>query len=184
MFKTLVRTDPYTGKDKREAVYIGSYFGFPVEDARRRRVCGWAVALWALALGAMIGCGLINYNGSRCFYVLPFYLFSVFPLFYGGWGALRLARCKARITAVDKDEGYDRLRSSAIGLAILSGLHTIGEIVLMLLGGADGALVREIVCAALMAGTGVCALVTLRLIQPLEPVAEAKDEPADEDALD
>ena len=93
-------------------------------------------------------------------------------MFYWGYGAVRLARCKARFTEVDKDEGVDRVRVSALSAAILSGLHTAGEIVLLCLGGGADALAREIFSLAGVALTGVLALVALRLVARLEPIPE------------
>lgn len=163
LFETKTHVDPYTGKDKRVAVYIGPWYAFSASKRERRRLSGTSLALWGLSAALMVACGLTNAEGGRTFYTLPFYLFAFFPLFYLGMGLAKVFRCADRFTEVTKDEGVDRVRVSAMGMAALAGLHTVGEIVLMLLGGAGDALWREVWYGAGIALAGVCALLILRL---------------------
>ena len=172
LFEARMTIDPATGKEKRSSEYVGPWYVLSVDEARKGRECLVMLALWAVALAGFIVSGLSNASGSRCFYVLPFFLLLPFPLFYWALGILRLWRSPSRFTEVDKDEGVDRVRVSALSAAILSGLHTAGEIVLLCLGGGADALAREIFSLAGVALTGVLALVALRLVARLEPIPE------------
>jgi hypothetical protein len=166
--------DPATGKEKHSSVYVGPWYVLSVDESRKGRECLVMLALWTVALAGFILGGLSNANGSRCFYVLPFYLLLPFPLFYWALGIVRLWRSPSRFTEVDKDEGYDRIGVSALGAAILAGLHTAGEIVFLLLGGAGDALTRDILSLGAVLLLGLCALCTHRTVKPLEPLLQEK----------
>lgn len=170
LYRESVSTDPYTGKQKRVNVYVGPWYEMSVDAEQKRRLCALLLVLCALSVAVFAACGFLNTAGSRCFYVLPFYLLLPFPLFYGCYGAVRLARQKPRFTEVDRDEGLDRARTSALGAAILAALHTLGEVVLMCLGGAKVALAREIVCTLGIALAGACALAAFMRLRRLEAV--------------
>ena len=175
LFEARMTIDPATGKEKRSSEYVVPWYVLSVDEARKGRECLVMLALWAVALAGFIVSGLSNASGSRCFYVLPFFLLLPFPLFYWALGILRLWRSPSRFTEVDKDEGYDRLRVSSLGAAALSGLHTAGEAVFLLLGGARGAPGRELLLMAAVLVLGLCALLTHRAMRPLEPVLQQKD---------
>lgn len=137
------------------------------------------LALWTLALAGFAMSGLSNANGSRCFYVLPFYLFLPFPLFYWMMGIIKLWRSPPRFNEIDKDEGYNRIHESTLGAAILGGLHTVGEAVFMLQGGAGSRLIPELQSLGAVFMLGFCALYTHRVLMPLKPQLQGKQpEPA------
>ena len=177
LFTTKTTVDPYSGKDQRAAVYIGPWYVLPVQGQGKRRVCVQLLALWAVALIAFLLCGFSNARGSRVFYVLPFYLLLPFPLFYWILGVFRFWRSPVRLTEVDKDEGYDRLRVSTLGAVALCGLHTAGEAVLLALGGAGEALSLEVLYTLGIVLAGLCAWASRRILRPLEPLAEAEESP-------
>lgn len=176
LFENRVKTDPYTGRQKQVPVYIGPMYAFAADDNRRRRTALWLLALCTASVGLYICYGFINSAGSRCFYVLPLYLLSAFPLFYLCYGAVRLYRLKPSFTKVDKDESADRIRTSALGLGIICAAHTVCEIVFMLVGGAGGLLARELCCTAALLLTGACALIALRLMNdlPIDDISQSK----------
>ena len=169
LFDTRVRTDPYTGRDRRETVYVGPYYTLDVDGRARKRAGGALAAIWAACVCVFVVCGLTNANGSRCFYVLPVYLLLRWPLFYMGMAVFRILRMAERFTAVDRDEGIERARRCAGAMAVLCTLHTLGDAVLMILGGGKpGVEAFYLAGIALMGMGGIAALRLLRRLMPRE----------------
>ncbi|MEG1014264.1 MAG: hypothetical protein RSI33_08455 [Clostridia bacterium] len=167
LFDMLVKTDPYTGKDKRIAVYIGPYYALEGENHDKKRLCAWLITAWALCVLVFAACGLANAQSSRCFYVLPFFMLLPFPLFYLGLAVIRMASMPQRFTAVDKDASIDRAGRCTIGLMIGSALHTLAEVVFLALGGASGKLSTEIGTALGVLAMGICAFGMWRALKAL-----------------
>lgn len=129
----------------------------------------------------IVGYAFSNNEGSRCFYVLPFYLLMLFPLFYAGMGLVKLYGLKTPFTLIAKDESIDRMQTSAGAMTILSAAHTVGEMILMLTGGVSSNLIREIICTVAIALAGVSAYGLLILTKQLVSYEE-KAEPEENDA--
>lgn len=155
LFETRTVTDPYTGKDKRTAVYIGPKYRASLGGSALKRVNRQLAVLWLLGAAAFAAAGLLNAPSSRCFYVFPFYAAYLFPLFYWGMGVFRMFRLPSPFTRVDKDAGPDRLHRSAIGCVVVAALHTVGDAVFLLLGGANGHMSTEL---AALCGVALCGL--------------------------
>lgn len=173
LYEMTTKVDPETGRDKRVVRYIGPWFS--VLNGETRRTGGRSLILFLLSAAAYVAAAFQNPPGSRCFYVLPFFLFELFPLFYWVYGAVRTLLLKPRFTAVDKDESLDRIKASALGAAILSGLHTLGEIVFLILGQAGERASTELFCAGMLLLVGLCACLTLLDAKRL---AIVREEPA------
>ncbi|NLO86621.1 MAG: hypothetical protein GX096_14530 [Clostridiales bacterium] len=94
---------------------------------------------------------------------------------------VKLRRLTNPFTAFVKDEGIDRMQTSAGAMTVLAALHTVGELVLMLTGGASADLSREIIATAMIAAAGVCAYGLFSRVKLLVPIEE-KPQPKGEDA--
>lgn len=163
LFDMRVRTDPDTGRDSRVAVYTGPYYQIDFPGGAKRALA----ALWLVCPVLFLAAGLLNTSGSRCFYVLPFYLLLPFPLLYWGMAVFRVLRIPGRATAVDRDEGIERVRRSSGGAAALSALHTAGELVLLVLGGAGERLGAELAGTACILAVGAFGVLTHRVLNAL-----------------
>lgn len=175
LFQTRTATDPYTGKERKEAVYIGPVYRLRMETSARKRASAWLVASWLVAAAAYVLSGLTNAASSRCFYVFPFYAAALFPLFYWGLGVLRVCRLSEHMTEVDRDAGPERLHRSALGCAVLAALHTAANIVFLALGGAGQSAAAEAIALAGVALMGLGALGALRLLKSLEDACEKQE---------
>ena len=175
LYEMTTKVDPATGRDKKVVRYVGPWFS--VANGETRRTGVRSLILFVLSAAAYVAAAFQNPPGSRCFYILPFFLFELFPLFYWVYGAVRTCFLKPRFTAVDKDESLDRIKASALGVAILSGLHTLGEIVFLSLGTAGERASVELFCAGMVLLVGLFALLTLWNAKKLEIIRE---EPAGE----
>lgn len=175
LFQTRTTTDPYTGKERKEAVYIGPVYLLRMEASARRRTSAGLLAIWLAAAAVYVLAGLANAAGSRCFYVFPFYAAALFPLFYWGLGVLRVCRLSERMTEVDRDAGPERLHRSALGCAVLAALHTAADIVLLALGGAGESAAAEAIALAGVALMGLGALGSLKCLKPLEDACEKQE---------
>ena len=127
-----VVTDPDTGREKRILRYTGPHYRLDLAQTRRLLLPLWSGLL--LCLAAFVAAGLTPARGTYCVYVLPPYVLLLLPLLYGFMSGLKVSRIHTeRIDEVQKREGVESLRHSAIGLLLLSGLWLIGEGVFLLL---------------------------------------------------
>ena len=129
--------DPTTGKDRKETRYRGPYYRLLLSTAQKRK---WQAAFFyyiLLSAGLFLFCGFLNLPGSRCLYVLPFFLLMPFPLFYLGLAVLRFFRLPALLTSIHRAECPDSLLRSCYGLMALSALYAAGDIVFLATGGAN-----------------------------------------------
>lgn len=148
------RVDPITGRDKKVARYTGKRYRVDMAAKRRLLPVLWATV--ALILAAFVAGGLLNNPGSRCMWVLPFYMFCMLPLCYGLMAAVRLTRMKEIITEVDMADGVRSMGNSALGLTILGALWAATDVVFLILGGGGQSVAREIVfllCGMVTAGS-------------------------------
>ncbi len=172
LFQNQTTVDPYTGKESRKAVYIGPVYRTSIERLAAKRTGRRILVLWIASLAVYVLAGMTNAGSSRCFYVFPFYAAALFPLFYWGMGTLRVIRLKERITEVDRDAGPERLHRSAVGFAIITGLHTAADAVFLALGGAGERMTAEMITLLGVALAGFGALGALKLLKPLEDALE------------
>lgn len=167
LYETKTVIDSDTGKDRKQARYIGPYFlmeqGLPV---RRKAVCFLALAA-LVYIAAFLACGFLNTPGSRCFYVLPFWLFMPFPWFYWVLAIHRLYKLSDRITAIDKDESLDSIPRCAYALVILGILYALGDLLFMALGGAGDRLWTEVAGLAMILLGSLAAWLGARCVKQL-----------------
>ena len=118
-FKTVVRIDPKTGKDVREAVYTGKYHPAPKGGAA-------LLAAWVVAAIGLFAFFLGNTPETRCIYVLPFASMALIPLFYGFMGAVCMCMYRQKITVVQLEKGAGRCFRSGIGTLVLCVMTLAG----------------------------------------------------------
>lgn len=121
------------GHIKRTAVYTGRYYEWPADTAptRRHRIL-WLCAMLASA-ACILGYLLANTPGSRCIYVLPVLMISLFPTMYGAMGAVSVLRQPVKLTVIQRENGIGRLVRSSFGTALSSAIALAGDIVFMCL---------------------------------------------------
>lgn len=127
-----VVTDPDTGREKRVLRYTGPHYVLDTDQVRCLLPRLWGG--WLLCAAAFVGAGLTPARGTYCVYVLPQYVFLLLPLLYGIMSCTKISRIRTdRINEVQKQEGVESLKHSALGLLILSVAWFLGEGVFMLL---------------------------------------------------
>ncbi|MDR2044284.1 MAG: hypothetical protein LBQ15_07950 [Clostridium sp.] len=117
-----------TGKERREAVYIGPLYRWaaPEEVLRRTaaRFGAGAVLAWLLFFAS-----LWEPSGlTRLWYVAVPYCCLVFPLFLVSASVYRLARVSCPFERAQKEKMADRLKSGALAGLLLSGAVFLGEL--------------------------------------------------------
>jgi len=136
--------DPTTGKDRKETRYRGPYYRLLLSPAQKMKQQTTLFGYAALSVGLFLICGFINLPGSRCPYVLPFFLLTPFPLFYLCLAVFRLFRLPALLTRIHCEECPTSLLRSCYGLMTLCGLYVVGDIVFLATGGANDNLGLEL----------------------------------------
>lgn len=159
--------DPYTGKERKRAIYKGTYYRLTLSarEARKRTLTLILSAL--LFLGIFLLCGLLNLPSSRCIYVLPFYLLMLFPLFFWLMALCRLFALPPRFTEPERDQSIGSALRSTRGLTVLCGLYAVGAAVFMLTGGANGRLGAELFAALALLAVGALAFLAGRMARKL-----------------
>lgn len=147
-------TDPDTGRERKTSVYRGLYYRLALTPEQKTRMNVLHITFSVISIALFLLCGWMNLPSSRSFYVLPFYLFMLFPLFYRALAVFRFCRLRASFTAVDKDGSIDSLVRSSYGLAVLSVLFLLGDIVFLALGGAGNHIGSELLGLACIASVG------------------------------
>jgi len=164
--------DSASGTPARSVAYRGAYYAFS-KPGQRRKLTRHAAALLGVNLLLFVGAGLLNNEGSRCFYVLPFYLFAVFPLAYWGRALAALLRAPDPMTEPQKERSTGRLARSCAGLAVLCGLCACGDAVLLFTGGAADRVEREVLFLLANAAIAWAGLRVARVARACAPVKTA-----------
>lgn len=159
--------DPYTGKERKRAIYKGTYYRLTLAAQETRKRALILILFALLYLGIFLLCGFLNLPSSRCIYVFPFYLFMLFPLFYWLMALCRLFALPPRFTEPERDQSIGSALRSARGLTVLCGLYVIGAAVFMLLGGANDRLWEELLGALAMLAVGALAFFAARITERL-----------------
>lgn len=145
---------PKTGKPRRVYTYVGKRY--TLDTAARNAQRPWLIAEAVLAAVLFLAGGLINNLGSRCMYVLPFYVVTLLPTVYFAMGVGRICRMQARITELDMEDGISSAQRSALGLMVLGVLWAVSDLVFIIFHGVADLWLREVLF--LLCGV-VCALV-------------------------
>jgi hypothetical protein len=135
-YESRVKFDPLTGKETREYRYNGEYYHCLVEKGIAQAAYKWIMCCAALFWIGFISGGFVNAPGTRSIWVLPVFLFSVFPGFYAALAAWKLCRLPEIITEPQKKESIDSVKISAWAIVILSALASAGGMVVLLSGAA------------------------------------------------
>ena len=153
LYRNRTVTDPDTGRERTVVDYVGRYFHSEWEASRVRKSKGLLVLWLMITLAAYVIAACLNSPSSRCMYVLPLFLFCLFPLFYEAMGLARLLTRKGRITEADQIDGTQRLTRSSMGVVVLMAACSVADIVFLLLNGAADTRLLEIgfLCLCLLA---------------------------------
>ena len=130
LYDVRMEIDPKTGKDVKRAYYIGKYYALDVAEKKRVTPLLWA--LWAAMAAAFLTGGCTVNMASRCVWVMPFYVSCLLPLFYLGTALWRMRGLKETIDQVQKADVLDSAAHAGLGLAVLGGLWTAGDVVFLL----------------------------------------------------
>jgi hypothetical protein len=137
-YESLAKIDSSTGKETRVYKYTGKYYRFAAEKRLVHTAWRWIMFCTGLFWIGFIAGGLMNAPGSRSIWVLPFFLFSVFPGFYAALGVWNLFRLPEYITFPQKRNSLDSVKNSAWGIVVLSFLASAGSLIILLSGAASG----------------------------------------------
>ena len=145
LYKSMTKIDPYTGKETRGFKYTGKYYRLTAEKRLVNAVCRRMLLCVCLFWIGFIAGGFINAPGSHSVWVLPFFLFSVFPGFYAVMAVWHLFRLPAYITDPQKKGSLDSVKNSAWGIVILSALALVGSLVVFITRAASGRETEELI---------------------------------------
>lgn len=118
---------------KQEAIYIGNYYktDMPKDLERKYKAC--LILMPVLMAILFVGMGLLNNDGSRVFYVVMPYILQFLPISYMIISAFSFYR-NSKLTVIQYDKTYTRIKTTGTGVLILSFASIIGEVIFALKG--------------------------------------------------
>lgn len=122
------------GKIDHKIVYKGQYYCYQCDEMRLKNMKRIFVGILGILSVILVGMGLINNPGSRRFEITIPYVCCYLPLVYAWLGLFRIIIAPKRMSYVDYDKGYVRLRKSTVGLFVFSVLIMVGELLFWILG--------------------------------------------------
>ena len=136
MFEVHTTTNPDTGKTRRNATYIGPHYRIAELAASRFQV-GTRFAPGVVVFMSVLGVYLLtDLPSTRYFLTLPFALAMLLPFMFWVIAIWRILGLPDRFTEVQRDASLASCIRNAYGLVVLCMLFVVGEISLVLTGGA------------------------------------------------
>ncbi len=143
LYTTEYRIDPETGKEKPTMRYIGPMH--TLERPRRRRALLHSLAGLALGAAAFALAGLTPCWAQLCWYVAPWFMLCLLPLFYLLLGTLKLLRLKEQFTEIDRADSFGYVRMAGLGLMVLGGAWAVSTGVYLLTNQPDMTMSNEMI---------------------------------------
>lgn len=164
----LVTTTDSMGREKKSAVYRGTYFETDLDQASLLKFKRLCMLLTALIIILQIGSGFIANPGMNNFYVAIPFAFSFFPLVYLADSVLRLPKAKRPLRRDEVAFSFDRIKVTGIilGIFIIAGI--IGEIIFLILVTGEKNPVSELLYISLQAVSAASAFIILQMRQRIE----------------
>jgi hypothetical protein len=133
------------GKLGQEIEYTGRHYicRLDKEELRKKKIYCLTLALCSDI--ALIGVGILNTSGSRVFYVALPYVCLFFPVVFCFMGAVRFITSGDRLEYAAYDRSVNRLRKSAVGQVILSGMAVAGDLCYLFFGKDREEILKEII---------------------------------------
>lgn len=113
---------------KQKAVYIGSYYtpDMPLNEERKLKVL---LLFTSIIMAVLFICmGFLNNDGSRVFYVVMPYVLQFLPISFMIVSTLSFYP-KNKLTEIQYEKTFTRIRTSCTGILILSFASILGEII-------------------------------------------------------
>lgn len=124
------------GRERREAVYCGEWFGFSAAARKKHALCaGGFAAAFALLYGLYLEG---NTPSTRCLYVFPLAACALPPFLYWLMGLWTFSRSPEKMTRLQKENGIGRVVRSSLGCAVLLGAACAGDIIYLLNASSEG----------------------------------------------
>ena len=111
-YETII-TEDADGREKKTAVYRGSYYEIPVDEQHLLRFRRNNFLLLAVIIQLHVGGGFIANRGMYQFYIALPYVLLFLPLYYMVAGALRLPKKKRKFRRDEIGLSFDRIRQIA-----------------------------------------------------------------------
>ncbi len=156
LYTTEYRIDPQTGKEKPAMRYIGPVY--TLEKVQRRGALLRCLAGLALGAVAFALAGLTPCWAQLCWYVAPWYLLCLLPLFYLLLGSIKLLRLKTELTEIDRADSFGYVHHAGLGQMLLGAAWVISAGIFLLTNQPDMTMTSEIIflcCGVVMALSGL-----------------------------
>lgn len=159
-YRTVLKIDPKTGRERAEAEYIGAYYRFEGDPARARalRLMPWAGLFWAALL---VYLKTARATGRFMAALVPA-LVALLPGFYMALGLVSLLRAPEKLTVVDLENGPGRLVRASLGCGVFTAVSAAGAAVCLFMNRAWPAAWHEALLPALACAAAWMAFVRAR----------------------
>jgi len=165
-YETVI-TEDENGREKKTAVYRGSYYEIPIGEQHLLRFRRNNFFLLVTIIVLHIAGGFVANPGMYQFYVALPYVLLFLPLYYMVAGVLRLPKKKRKFRRDEIGLSFDRVRKAILFSLISLGLVVIGESVFLIwFAGEEGSLEIQFILIELLVLTGAYFLFRMhRMIQ-------------------
>ena len=119
------------GREKRRAVYRGSWYTMGLDAHKKQKLTVTSIVLCALFAVLYIIYMKLSTPSAWCMYVLPIAAAGLIPLVYWGMGLFSMLRTPETMTRVQRETGIGRVMRSAMGCMILLFIAMVGDVIFM-----------------------------------------------------
>lgn len=119
------------GREKRRAVYRGSYYHIAAQGEARKKLNLYAVGSCVLFVLFYLIYMKLSTPSAWCMYVLPVAAAALIPLYYWCMGLFSMLRAPEKMTRTQRENGIGRVMRSAMGCMILMFIALVGDVVFL-----------------------------------------------------
>ena len=127
----IVVEEDENGKEKKKAVYRGSYFEVSLNEPSLKKFKRNSIILFGLMLALHIGAGFVPSQGMYRFFIILPYVFTFLPFYFLITGILRVSTEKRKYRRDETGLSFRRIKKNSLALFILLAIAVLGEIVFL-----------------------------------------------------
>lgn len=116
------------GRERKTAVYRGTYFRFLLDEQAYQKTKLWYILLTAGLVVILVGMGFIANKGMYKIYVALPYTLCYFPLLYLVMGIIRLPAQASHLRRDQVGLSLDRVKTTSLVLLIFLAVGLVGEV--------------------------------------------------------
>lgn len=115
------------GKVKKSVTYVGDYYEYQLTQENYQKFRNIVLATAVIHSILYLIAGLLNNDGSRCFYVLISYVGMLLPTIYFWTAVFGMKRLPEKMEFVTYDKTICRLKRTSTAILVMAVLTILGD---------------------------------------------------------